>query len=117
MFETSKIVKAALATVIPKVYPLMAPADASMPYAVYNVTKTENRTKDGSSQYKVNIKLFAANYDTAMTLADNIDQALAEYVAAGKKYKFQGSYIEPGIYEYETSKTSVIVDLSYNFLK
>lgn len=117
MLETSKIVKAALTTQVPRVYPLMAPADASMPYAVYNITKTEKRSKDGSNAFKVNIKLFASNYDTAMTLADNIDLALAEYVSGQNKYKFQGSYIEPGIYEFETAKTSVIVDLSYNFLK
>lgn len=69
-----------------RIYPVTAAQQATLPYVVYNIPRTEpvNRTsgKARMNQIQVNVSAFAINYEDAASIAEQIKTAL-DRVASG----------------------------------
>jgi len=66
-----------------RIFPVLAAADAALPYVVYNqISRLPNANKDRTKQvetYRVQLDAYAATFDQASELADKINLALSFY--------------------------------------
>jgi hypothetical protein len=114
MTEVSKIVKTALAQVVSKVYPMMAPSGTAMPFAVYSVSKEFEISKDTANNYIIQISIYHTNYDSALLIADNLEVVMAQVSYSNKSYRFKSGSMVPTLDEPGTLNSPVVVNITYN---
>lgn len=94
---------AVLALVSTRIYPLVAPQQASLPFLAYRRVQTDHvqtksKTQDDLARARVEIRCVASSYSAVRTLADKVRIALHGYAGTVGDYTIRG-VIDEGEYD------------------
>lgn len=72
-----------------KIYPLLADEKVAEPFVAYKVRQLGRTSKDGINEFEVIVNNYDNTYDTALTNAAVLNDAMISLQHAGKQYHFK----------------------------